>query len=78
MQIDQAEVVEIVHIRCEFEGGDLPVFEVGRMWPLSHLRQEVAIALGHDTPDNFGFEIGIPGQRNRKVHFWTPRPYLHT
>lgn len=66
--IDQVEVVETMIMRCVFRGAELPVFEVGKTWPLSHMRQELRIALGDDAPLDFSFEVVEEGCPNRKVN----------
>ena len=45
MPIDQAVVVETVNIRIFFDGALLPQVEVGKSWPVSHLRNEISILL---------------------------------
>lgn len=66
--IDQVEVVETMWMRCVFRGKELPLFEVGKTWPLSHTRQELRIALGDDVPEDFSFEVVEEGCPNRKVN----------
>lgn len=66
--MDQVETVETVLTRCIFRGVELPVFEVGKTWPLSHMRQELRIALGDEAPLDFSFEVVEEGRLNRKVN----------
>jgi hypothetical protein len=62
------EVVETVFLHCVFQGVQLLVFEVGKNWPLTHMRQELHIALGNEAPRDFSFEVMEQGVPNRKVN----------
>ncbi len=66
--IDQVEVVETMSLQCVFRGKELPIFEVGKTWPLSHMRQELRIILGDDAPLEFSIEVIEEGTENRKVN----------
>jgi len=66
--IDQVEAVETMLMRCVFRGVELPAFEVGKTWPLSHMRQELRIALGDDAPLDFSFEVLEEGCPNCKFN----------
>jgi hypothetical protein len=67
-QVDEVEVVEIVFLHCVFQGVELPIFEVGKNWPLTHMTQELRIALGNEAPRDFSFEVMEQGVPNRKVN----------
>ena len=66
--MDQVEAVETMLMRCVFRGVELPGFEVVKTWPLSHMRQELRIALGDEAPLDFNFEVVEEGSLNRKVN----------
>ena len=43
--IDQAVIQHMISITVEFERKELPRFEVGLLWPVSHIREEISILL---------------------------------
>jgi hypothetical protein len=45
----------------------LPMFEVGKAWPVLHLCHEIAIALGSEAPDEYNFVVQEEGRPNAKV-----------
>jgi hypothetical protein len=61
-------VVEIVFLYCVFQGMQLLVFEVGKNWPLIHMRQELRITLENEAPRDFSFEVMEQGIPNCKVN----------
>ena len=68
--MDQAVVVETVNIRIFFDGALLPQVEVGKSWPVSHLRNEISIFLPRDKiPEDYDLVIERPGYPDAKVCF---------
>lgn len=66
--IDQAVAVEMVRTTVIFGESLLPAIEVGRTWPVSHLRNEIAIILSRDSlPEEYDLVIQRPGQPDTKV-----------
>jgi hypothetical protein len=65
--LDQAPEEEMVWITCMYEGREVGRFEVGKTWPLTHIRQEVCITMGNTTPEEFKLWIQRPGQADVKV-----------
>ena len=66
--MDQVVIPDMV--RCIVMLGDevLPVFEVGKSWPVAHIREEIAIVLSRDNiPDSYDLVVEHAGQRDRKV-----------
>jgi hypothetical protein len=58
----------MVEVSCMFRGNLLPTFEVGKGWPVSHLRHEIAMALGDDVPGQYNLVlIEANGVREKKV-----------
>lgn len=60
-QIDGAQEEDIVVLPCLFEGVTVARFQVGRTWPLSHIRREVVITLGGVVPEDFRFKVRREG-----------------
>lgn len=67
-QIDQVREEDMVVLPCFFQGLLVARFEVGRGWPLSHIRREVAITLGDVAPEEFGFVLKRVGYPDVKVN----------
>lgn len=59
-QIDQVQEEDLVVLRCFFAGVTVARFEVGKTWPLSHIRREVCITLGDVVPEDFRFRVCQP------------------
>jgi len=51
----------MVVLPCLFEGVTVATFQVGRTWPLSHIRREVVITLGDVVPTDFRFKVHQAG-----------------
>ena len=47
----------MVVLPCVFEGVTVARFQVGRTWPLLHIRREVVITLGGVVPEDFRFRV---------------------
>lgn len=66
--IDQAEVPDMINMTVKFGDMELPSFEVGKSWPVSHIRYEIAIVLGRDrVPDEYDLFVERPGIPSVKV-----------
>ena len=66
--IDQAGIVEMMLVTVMYAGQELPMIEVGRSWPVSHLRDEISILLPRDTvPEEYDLVIERLGHRDCKV-----------
>ena len=58
----------MVTCRVVFRDEVLPAFEVGKSWPVAHVREEIAIVLPRESiPDSYDLVIERPGHRDRKV-----------
>lgn len=71
VQMDHQVGDRLVLLDCEVFGAIPPEtlhFNVGTDWPISHLRNEVQIAMGVDAPVEFRFVVGEPGQPDRKIN----------
>lgn len=69
--IDQAIVVEMVRTIVIFGDTLLPAIEVGRTWPVSHIRNEISIILSRDSlPEEYDLVIQRPGHPDAKVRAW--------
>jgi hypothetical protein len=66
--LDQPKDEEMVWVSCYHEGALLGKFEVGRTWPLTHIRQEVLLQFGHDAPEDFKFTMKQPQHPDVKVN----------
>jgi hypothetical protein len=70
--IDHLPDEEMVEVCCMFRGNLLPTFEVGKAWPVSHLRHEIAMTLGDDVPKEYNMVvIDATGVREKKVRVLT-------
>lgn len=68
LAIDQAVIVEMVTTRIVFGESLLPEVEVGKSWPVSHLRNEISILLPRDKiPEDYDLVIERPGYPDAKV-----------
>lgn len=66
--IDQAVVVEMVSIKIFYDVALLPQVEVGKSWPVSHLRNEISILLLREKiPEEYDLVIERPGYPDVKV-----------
>jgi hypothetical protein len=69
--IDHLPDVEMVSVRCVFRGSAIPTFQVGKSWPVSHLRHEIAITLGDSVPEEYNMVVlEANGRSERKVCCW--------
>ena len=59
--------VDMMSVQCMLLGRDLPIIEVGKSWPVSHLLREIVITLGAEVPDEYKLVLVEPGRRDRKV-----------
>lgn len=60
-QIDQVQEEDMVVLPCLFGGVTVARFEVGKTWPLSHIRREICITLGDVVREDFRFRVRQPG-----------------
>lgn len=68
--MDQVEIPNMVSCNVMFGDEELPVFEVGSLWPVAHIRDEIAILLPRETiPEYYDLLVSVPGQVDRKVRF---------
>jgi hypothetical protein len=66
--LDQTAVVEMITITVWLQGIGLPTFEVGRTWPVSHIRNEISILMcREDLHDDYDLVVERPGYPNLKV-----------
>jgi hypothetical protein len=55
----------------------MPAFEVGKDWPVSHLRHEIAMTLGDDDPKEYNMVlVEADGSREKKVHVSSITPLV--
>jgi hypothetical protein len=47
--MDQVVVPDMVGITVVFKGKELPMFEVGRLWPVTHVRAAIGILMLKDS-----------------------------
>ena len=59
--------VDMVSVQCTLLHRDLPIKEVGKSWPVSHLRHEIAIILGAEVPNEYKLVLVEPSRQDRKV-----------
>ena len=59
--------VDMVFVQCMLLGKDLPIIEVDKSWPVSHLHHGIAITLGAEIPNEYKLVLVEPGRPNRKV-----------
>lgn len=70
--MDQTVIPDMVKTEVVFRGEVLPAFEVGEPWPVSQIRNEIAILLPRDViPDYYDLVIERPGRPDRKVVFFS-------
>ena len=75
--IDHLPEVEMVEVCCTFRGRPMPAFEVGKDWPVSHLRHEIAMTLGDDDPKEYNMVlVEADGSREKKVHVSSITPLV--
>ena len=61
-------MTEMMTITIQWLNMDLPSFEFGKSWPISHIRHEIAIVLGkQDVPDEYDLFVDRPGLPPLKV-----------
>ncbi len=66
--IDHLPDVEMVEVCCLFRGSAMPTFQVGKAWPVSHLRHEIAMTLGDGVPKEYNMVVlEATGNREKKV-----------
>lgn len=69
--MDEDPHVQLVLLRCVVIDSDPHIemeFNVGKDWPLLHLRQEVQIAMGTDAPTEFTFFVTGGNGPDRKIN----------
>lgn len=66
--LDQEIILDMIRTTVVFGGEVLPEFEVGRTWPVSHIREEIAILLPTGSvPDYYDLVVERPGFSDLKV-----------
>ena len=66
--IDHLPDVEMVEVCCLFRGSAMPTFQVGKAWPVFHLRHEIAMTLGDGVPEEYNMVVlEATGNREKKV-----------
>ena len=65
--IDQVQNEVMVEVKLAIGDHEIGDIEVGRTWPVHHIREEARIILGVDTPDDFTLWICHAGQADLKV-----------
>lgn len=67
--IDQAVVQHMICVTVEFQGKELPGIEVGSLWPVSHIREEISILLPREAiPDYYDLVVKRPGFPDFKIN----------
>lgn len=69
--IEQEAGLDLVSLNCEVLNSNLLDclrFQVGMDWPVSHLRQEVQIAMGANAPTEFKFILEEPSHPSKKIN----------
>ena len=51
--IDQVHNEVMVEVKLVFGDQEIGCIEVGKTWPIHHIREEARIIMGVDTPDEF-------------------------
>ena len=62
--------VDMESVQCTLQGRNLPLIEVGKSWPISHLCHEIAIMLEAEVPDECKLVLVEPSWLERKVSCW--------
>lgn len=71
MAMDQVVNVEMITTTVVFAGTVLPTFEVGETWPVSHIRNEIAIVMSTENcPVDYDLVVERPGYPDVKVRTW--------
>ena len=65
--IDQVQNEVMVEVKMAIGDQEIGIIEVGKTWPVHHIREEARIILGVDTPDDFTLWICHAGQADLKV-----------
>lgn len=69
IRIDQVVIQHMIPITVEFEGKTLPSFEVGSLWPVSHICEEISILLPREEiPEYYDLVVKHPGFADFKVN----------
>jgi hypothetical protein len=68
--LDQEVVEHMAVVTILYGDTVLPAFEVGSAWPVSHLRHEIAIALGGEVPEEYNLFVEEEGKPSSKVCFY--------
>ncbi|KAG0626551.1 hypothetical protein M758_2G134600 [Ceratodon purpureus] len=67
--MDEVVIPDMVKAEVVFRDEVLPAFEVGKSWPVSQIRNEIAILLSReDIPDFYDLVIEWPGRPDRKIN----------
>lgn len=67
--IDQVVIPNMMSITVEFGGKELPRFEVGSLWPISHIREEISILLPREIiPEYYDLVVQRPDFADFKVN----------
>lgn len=66
--LDQTEDEDLVHVTCMLDGIEIGKFEVGKTWPLTHIRHEVCISMGYNAPEDFKFSVKRHGCPSVKIN----------
>ena len=67
--IDQVVIPHMMPITVEFGGNELPKLEVGSVWPVSHIREEISILLPRDViPKYYDLVVKRPGLADFKIN----------
>ena len=70
--MEQDVSLRLVAIKCDvindLEPPEQLTFIVGEDWTVSHLRNEVHIAMGPNAPVDFKFIVSEPRQPEKKIH----------
>jgi hypothetical protein len=65
--IDQVHNEVMVEVKLVFGDEEIGTIEVGKTWPVHHIREETRIIMGVDTPDDFTLWICHRDQADLKV-----------
>lgn len=67
--IDQAVIQHMILVTVEFQGKELPGIEVGSLWPVSHIREEISILLPREAiPEYYDLVVKRPGFADLKIN----------
>lgn len=67
--LDQEIIPEMIRITVVMRGEVLPELEVGRTWPVSHIREEIGILLPRESiPEYYDLVVEHPGFADSKIN----------